>query len=385
MKARDNPRKINLQMEGSNLQIKKLVVPVAVLVLVMLFIIIVLYGNKKKINEANKPVDRTYIPVPVSVARASVSPLEVNIQYPGLLQPSDEAMLYAQASGLISFLDIALGRKVNKGEVVGKLDTRILEINLKNAQVDLASAAINKEKMLADYNRSKDLYENKAGLEVNMLSAKNNYENALNNFDNAQIQINLIRQQIANASIIAPLSGNISAHKVKQGEFVNPGNPIATISNIDKIKATVYVDQQMSYRLKTGQTATVTSPVFNEHYFTGKIIFISPVADVNHNYRIDLLISGNENMVLRGGTDVLVSFNSLFQKGTLQIPQPALVNSKEPYVFVAENGRARIRVVKTGIVQNDKVEVLSGIKEGEMVIINGQINLREGSNISIIK
>ncbi len=48
MKARDNPRKINLQMEGSNLQIKKLVVPVAVLVLVMLFIIIVLYGNKKE-------------------------------------------------------------------------------------------------------------------------------------------------------------------------------------------------------------------------------------------------------------------------------------------------------------------------------------------------
>ncbi len=60
------------------------------------------------------------------------------------------------------------------------------------------------------------------GLEVNMLSAKNNYENALNNFDNAQIQINLIRQQIANASIIAPLSGNISAHKVKQGEFQIP-------------------------------------------------------------------------------------------------------------------------------------------------------------------
>lgn len=373
-------------MKNSNPRKKKLIVTAIVLTLVILPIIILLASNKKKINESSKPVDRTNVPVAVSVVTANLLPLEVKEQYPASIEPSDQVMVYAQTSGMIVMLDLDLGKQISKGQVIGRLDTRILELNLKNAQIDRNSAAINKTKKYDDYKRAKDLYQNNAGLEVNMLTAKNDYDNAVNKLENTSLQIQLIQQQIRNSNIISPLSGTISAHMIKQGEFVNPGIPIATVSNTSKVKATVFVDQQMSYKLKTGESAIISSPLFGEQTFNGKINFISTVSDANHNYQVDLLIAGKKDFKLKGGTDVQVNFNTISKKEALQIPKSSLINdSKEPYVFIVNNGKAKTKIIKTGTIQNDLVEVLSGLDQGDSVITSGQINLREGSTINIIK
>lgn len=365
---------------------KKLILPLVIVMLVMVAVAYTLFGNKKKIDEANKPVDRTQVPVSVTVAKAQMATLKINTAYPALTQPFDQANVSSQTSGMVSFLNINLGEKVAKGQVMGKLDTRILEVNLKSAMISLKSAEVNRAKLLDDYNRAKDLYENKAGLEVNMLSAKSNYDNGVNSLDDANVQISLIKQQIANATIYSPLSGIVSSKNVKQGEFVNPGTAIATITNINSLKTTVFVDQQIAYQLHIGQTATIASPVFYEKQFEGKIIYISPVADANHNYQIDMLVVNNQGINLKAGTDVQVSFNTITEKSALQIAKSALItDSQQPFVYVVENGKAKGKTVKTGLVQNDKVEVLSGLNAGETVITNGQINLREGSAISIIK
>lgn len=365
---------------------KKLILPIVIVVAVLAAIAFILMGNKKQIDQANKPVDRTQVPVSVTAAQAQVATLNVNTKYPALTQPVDQANVSSQASGMVSSLNINLGQKVLEGQAIGKLDTRILEVNLKSAMISQKSAAANQAKLLDDYNRAKDLYENKAGLQINMLTAKNNYDNALNSSDNADVQINLIKQQIANATIYSPLSGIVSSKNVKQGEFVSPGTPIATITNVSSLKTTVFVDQQIGYQLHIGQTAMIESPVFNEKQFEGRIIYISPVADANHNYQIDLLVVNNKGINLKAGTDVQVSFNTITEKNALQIKKSALItDSQQPFVYVVENGKVKGRILKTGLVQNDNVEVLSGLNAGEIVVTSGQINLREGSIISIIK
>lgn len=365
---------------------KKWIIPAVILAILVLLMIAVLVSNKRKIDKANTRVDRTQIPVSVNIAEVATGTLNRSVSYPAFIQPSEEAMVYAQASGMISSLPIELGKQVKKGEVIGKMDTRILELNLKNATVNLRSATVNKEKMHQDYLRAKDLFDNQAGLEVNMLTAKNSYDNASNTYDNAVIQVDLIRQQIDNANIVAPIGGIISMHKVKQGEFINPGTPIATISNISTVKTTVYLDQQMSYHITKGMLAEVTTPLFGERTFSGKVIYTSPVADANHNYQVDLQIVNAAGGLLKGGTDVQVTFNMLTLKQTMLIPASAVMtDAKVPYVFVADEGKAKARNIKTGMIQNDRVEILDGLKPGERVIINGQINLKEGSNINIIQ
>ena len=351
---------------------KKFIIPSVISLVIILAIVFKLFSNKRKIDEAKEPVDRTEIPVSVKVTKAEKKALDINVHYPATTKPYEDAKVYSQSSGIIDKLNIELGNTVSEGQTLGKLDTRLLEINLKDAEIAL-------EKASDDYERAKDLYENEAGVKVDMLNAKTSYDKALN-------QVKLIGQQIENAQIIAPIKGIISSHSVKEGEFINPGTPIASINNVFLLKATVYVFQETVYQLELGQKAIITTPVFDQEQFTGEIIFISPVADANHNYQVDLLVHQKDNIHLKGGTDVQVSFNTMMRKDVLQIPKSALmVDADEPYVFVIDNETAVSKTVKTGVTRKDQVEVISGISVGDVVVTNGQINLRDGSKVSIIK
>jgi membrane fusion protein, multidrug efflux system len=358
-----------------------------------------LFKNKKEIDQNNTPLDRSNAAVAVSVASVTFGSLDENALFPATLKAFDEANISAQTSGIVSSLRLELGQQVSKGQTVGKIDTRLQEINLKTAEINLKtvetnkkSAEINLNKLAADYERAKELYENKAGLEVNMINAKNAYdnakstlENAKNSYDNAAVQIELIKQQIANANIIAPLGGTISAKNIKQGEFTNPGVVIASITNIGNLKASVFVEQSKVYQLKLGQVGVLTSSFFPNKNFTGKIIFISPKADANHNYQVDLLLTNTEGVSLKAGTDMFASFNIAKKASVLQIPKIALVlDHAEPFVYVLEQGKAVGKTIKTGAILYDKVEVLSGLKAGEKVVTNGQINIKEGSNIAVL-
>ena len=351
---------------------KKNIIPIVIIGFVIIGITITLYKNKKVIDKSNETVDRTKVPVAVSIIKAKKNDLEINFQYPAQLKAFAEANVTAQISGIISSLNIELGDQVNKGQIIGKLDTQVLQINLKTAE-------INRIKMQEDYNRAKDLYQNKAGLEVNMVNAKNSYDNAIN-------QVMLTKQQIANANIIAPLNGTISSKNVKFGEFINPGTAIATITNIDKLKTTAFVDQNTIYKLKLGQQGIITSPLFNQKELICKIIFINPKSDANHNYQVDLLVQDNQGIALKAGTDVNLKFTTGTLKKVLQIPKIAIIQDRqEPFVYVVKNNIAKERIIKIGASQNNYVEVTDGLSEGEIVITNGQINLREGSIVNIVK
>lgn len=351
---------------------KKNLLPIAIVVFIIFGIAFKLYNNKKIIDKSNEIIDRTKIPVAVSIFKVKKSDLVINYQYPAQLKSFAEANLTSQISGVISDLNLELGQQVKKGQVIGKLNTQVLQINLKTAE-------INCTKMYDDYNRSKDLYQNKAGLEVNMIDAKNNYDNALN-------QVKLLKQQISDANIIAPLSGTITSKNVKFGEFINPGTPIATITNTSSMKATAYVDQNTIYKLKLGQQAIITSSAFNQIELIGEIIFINSKSDANHNYQVDLLLQSNKNISLKSGTDVNIMFKAASINKTLQIPKIAIIEDKqEPFVYVIENNIAKERTIKIGINQNNFVEVISGLQDGETIITNGQINLKEGSIVNIVK
>lgn len=386
--------------ENNKTSRKKLIFPIGIMAVLLFGMAFTLYSNKQKINESKKPVDRTQVPVSVNVTTVTLGVLSQNQSFPALLKPFEEANLTSQSSGIIKGLKINLGDKVTKGQVLGQIDAELLKINLKSALVNLKTAEVNKrsaeintKKLLTDYERAQDLFVNKAGLETNMLNAKNSYENSINTLDNAkntfeaaQVQIDLIKQQIANMQIVAPISGTISNKKLNAGEFTNPGVLIATITNINTMKATAYVNQSVAYKLKLGQTAKISSAVFPEMALIGKVIFISPNSDINHNYQIDFLITQNQGSALKAGTDVAISFKANADRDALLIPKSALVVDRaEPFVYVNQNGKAKGKAIQIGTISNDQVEVLSGISAGESVIINGQINLKEGSIINIVK
>ena len=322
--------------------------------------------NKKKI-EANKVVvDRSIIPVAVSTIKVDFQPFDGKVSLPANLELSNEATIAIGVQGKIEKLSVEVGSRVSKGQVIGQLDSKLKIINLKANELTL-------NKLEKEYQRNNDLFKGNAGTELSVINSKYDVENT-------RIQIEQVKQQIADGNIIAPISGVVTSRKLMAGEYVSPGTVIATIVDDVHLKAVVFVNEKDVYQLKLGQAATISSDVFPNKSFVGTVKFISPKGDENHNYRVELQLNTNQ---LRAGTYVMVGFDLGRKASVLQIPKLALVEgTKNPYVYVVENNVATIQKITVGREIGENIEVISGLQAGQEVVTSGQINLTSGSKIS---
>jgi membrane fusion protein (multidrug efflux system) len=330
-----------------------------------------LVRNKQTINEQNKPVDRSAFRIPVTVADAVEEQVEGTFVLPAVLKPVSEVKIALNASGKLKALDVELGSRVARGQVIGSLDNSLKQINLEAAQLLV-------DKSRQDYERIRDLYEGKAATEVDLNNSKYNYENA-------KSQAAQIRQQITDASLITPVSGVVTAKKAEVGEFVNMGTPVVTVVDVSTLKAVVMVSERDVYRLKESMPVVITSDIFPGREFAGKVRFISPNGDDSHNYEVEVNVENDQRLALKAGTFIRVRFDIKGESKTLQIPKLALAEGmKNPYVYLARGDRPEMKQVVLGRDLGSRVEVLEGLKAGDPVITSGQINLTENSLIEVI-
>ncbi|PLK42809.1 efflux RND transporter periplasmic adaptor subunit [Emticicia sp. TH156] len=348
---------------------KTRIITIAIIVGIIGAISFKLVANKKKIDESKKVVDRSQVPVYVATTTVALLPVSGNLTLPAVLEPKEKATISTGTQGKIETLNIELGSRVNKGQIIGTIDSKVKQINLQSTEL-----TINKAK--TDYERNKDLLAGNAINETAVNDARFNYENN-------QLQAAQLKQQIADARIISPISGIVTDKKLTAGEYVNMGTVIASLVDVSQLKTVVYVNEKDVYELKLGQPATVTTDVYPTKTFNGKIIYISPQGDDNHNYKVDVLLA-NGNAALKAGTYVKVEFNLNKSANALQIPKKALGDGmKNPYVFVVEGKKAVLRKIVLGREIGENVEVLSGLNEGETIITEGIINIVDGSNVLI--
>lgn len=322
--------------------------------------------NKKKI-EANKVVvDRSIIPVAVATTKAEFQDFDGKVILPANLELTNEATLAIGVQGKIEKLAIEVGSRVSKGQVIGQLDSKLKMINLKANELTLA-------KLEKEYQRNNDLFKGNAGTELSVINSKYDVENT-------RIQIEQVKQQIADGNIVAPISGIVTSRKLMAGEYVSPGTVIATIVDDLHLKAVVFVNEKDVYQLKLGQNAKISSDVFPDKNFVGTVKFISPKGDENHNYRVELQLNTNQ---LRAGTYVMVNFDLGRKASVLRIPKLALVEgTKNPYVYIVEGNVAKIQKITVGREIGENIEVVAGLQAGQEVVTSGQINLTNGSKIS---
>jgi RND family efflux transporter MFP subunit len=335
------------------------------------FVVIKLTSNKKKINEKNKVVDRSSIAVPVNTFKVAMQPVNGNFSLPAVIEPETEADITLNSAGKIKNLNFKLGSVVRKGQVLGSIDNSLKEINLRSTELLLAKAK-------KDFERIESLYQGNASTEIDYLNAKYNYENT-------QTQVDLIKQQIADGTLIAPISGIVTKKNLEPGEFVNMGMSVATIVDVNSLKVKVMVGESNIYQVTPNMTVDITCDIYPDKIFRGTVRYVSPRGDESHNYEVEIAIKNEKGTQLKGGTFVKVNFDIENKGEVLQIPKLALVEGvKNPYVYVAKNNKAEQRKITVGRELGESIEVLGGLEAGEEVITSGQINLSNGSVIEII-
>ncbi|MDE1193033.1 MAG: efflux RND transporter periplasmic adaptor subunit [Arachidicoccus sp.] len=341
---------------------------VLVVVLLLGAIVFRLASNKKNIDKKNAVQPVTNIEIPVNTYMVSKSDYNDSLIKIGSLIPFKEADINAVAGGQLISVHFNLGTMVSEGETVADIDNKQLHLNLQQA-------LLNKNKAEKDVKRSDTLYAGNATTLQDVQNTKLNYDNTVN-------QIQIINKQIEDSHIKAPISGQIVSKFKEAGEYVAIGAALGHIVDLSRLKADVSVNEADVYSLKNGQEVKVSTDIYPNTYFTGHISFISNKGDAAHNYQVEITLQNSAAHPLKAGTFAYVNFERKSSDKAILIPRSSLLEGMQsPKVYIVENGKSVLKNIVTGKEAGDMIEVRDGLKEGDKVITNGQINLKEGTTV----
>jgi RND family efflux transporter MFP subunit len=359
----------------SNLnKIKKMKTKTLIISIVVLSLIGLTSGkliiNKKEVD-SKKAVTTKHDNIAVSVAVVEMRETNSELSLVGTAMPEKEVTVAAEAGGKIVQVNFKLGDYVTAGSVLAKVDDTYKRLAFETAQ-------LNYDKYNEDYERYQALRKGDAVTEMQLRDMRMAYESA-------KIQLENAKKQLDDTKIVAPFSGVITSQNVELGAYVNPGTSIAGIADVAKLKVSLSVSESNVYQLQRGQTVNVKTDIYPDMIYTGTIANISPKGSAVHTYPIEIMIANNSQKPLKAGTYVNVQINLGKEGKSLMIPRDAIVSSvKDPSVYVVNDGVAQLTKITTGQDYNSYLEVTSGLNAGNQIVTNGQINLSDGVNVSVI-
>ncbi|HLF51680.1 efflux RND transporter periplasmic adaptor subunit [Flavobacterium sp.] len=345
-----------------------------VLILGFLGVIAYILMNNKKENEAKTAiVAEKNASISVKVDTVKTEEISLDFSANGNFAPFQELSFSAEKPGRVVRVLVDEGDKVRIGQTLAIIRSEQISADLQTAQASYQNA-------LTDYSRFENAFKTGGVTKQQLDQAKLNLVTSKSRLQQARISI-------GDTNIKASINGIVNKRFIEPGSVLNAGSPLFDIVNVTKLKLKVNVNESQVASLKLGNTINVKASVYPNVTFSGKISFIAPKADTSLNFPVEIEISNNVANDLKAGMYGTAEFASNQQKQSLMIaPRNAFVGSvSSNQVFVVENGVAKLKTVTAGRILGDKVEILNGLSDGEVVIITGQINLQDGSKVDIIK
>jgi len=350
------------------------IVTIAILAGVFVLIGTVLANNKKKNAAATAVVAETSNgDVAVRVSTVQKEAIELDFNANGNFAPAQQLNFSAENSGRVTRVLVDEGSHVRKGQTLAIIKADVLNIDLESAQAALQNAQ-----------RDKERYENAfktGGVTQQQL------DQAKLALENAEARVAQARVRVSDANIKSSINGIVNKRYIEPGAVVAPGTQLFELVDVSKLKLNITVNESQVANLKVGDKVTVKASVFPDKTFAGNISFIAPKADASLSFPVEIEVAGNPGNILRAGMYGTAIFESKNNTPVIIVPRTAFVGSvSSNQLFVVDSAStARIRNVIAGRVIGDKVEILQGLKEGETVIISGQINLSEGTKVAPLK
>lgn len=353
---------------------KRIITTIVILVLVIGGIAYVLTGNKKKNQEKTDFIAQGNGAIAVNVAEVTKTVPELDFNTNGTFAPNQELMFAAENSGRVSKIFVEEGSRVSVGTVLARIDAEILNTDRETADANYQNAA----RDLARYESS---FKTGGVTQQQLDQAKLNAENA-------KLRLQQQQRRLNDANIKSSISGVVNKKLIEVGAFVAPGTQLFELVDISKLKLKVNVNENQVANIKVGDKVSIQSSVFPDEKFSGKISFISAKADGSLNFPIEIEVTNSSKNSLKAGMYGTAVFSFPTQASTILIPRTSFVgsvNSNQIYVYDKVNNVAKLRDVVSGRILGETVEILKGLNEGETVITSGQINLVDGTPVSIIK
>lgn len=267
------------------------------------------------------------------------------------------------------------GERVRKGQVIAALDPTDFDLDLRAAR----AAA---DRARDDHERYRKLYDRQS------LSASD-YTKVETGLREAEARQGLAAERLADTRLVAPISGIVARRDLEPGEMVSPGRPVFTIVAIDPIEIRAGIPEIEIGRVHVGQTAIVSVPALGDRTFEGRVSVAGVSADPSaRTYSVEILAPNPGGVLLPGMiAEVLIEGDE--RVSSLMVPGQAIVRDEDevPRVFVyyPEEERVFGRRVEPGGVYRQEVEVRDGLRAGELIVVAGQNELRDGMQVRLLE
>lgn len=309
-------------------------------------------------------------PVLVTLGAVETRAFADVIEAVGTAKANESIDITAKSADTIGKLNFTDGQRVEKGFVIAEMTSREQAADLGAARASLAEA----EKA---YTRVSDLARKGFATRAQL-------DGALATRDAAAARVRSLDSRVSDRLMRAPFSGVLGLRRVSMGSLVRPGDVITTLDDISLIKLDFTVPEAFLGALRQGMTVRVTVAAYPRRMFEGKVVGIDTRVDpVSRAVAMRAEIPNGE-MLLRPGMLMTVSLLKN-QRIVLAVPEQSLVPvENKQYVFVVLTDQtAERREVTIGARQPGYVEILSGLKRGEKVVVEGTLRLRPGAEVRV--
>ena len=379
--------------------------------------------------------------IKVRTARVTEQKMEQTVLASGRVVAVDKSVIYSQVTGTVKKIQVKPGQEIQHGQLLMELDIpdgpqRLAQARatLARAEADLAKARasgksldlIDAEAAYAEaeagyrlaeerLKRNQVLYREGAISLETLQEIESQYTAAENRFrkaaavleaarasasaalqgleaavESARASLALLETQMGQAGLKAERSGRVLSLGVREGDMIMPNTILITVGSIDHLEIVAEINEADALYVKTGQSAVITSNAIPDERFIGQITGVglettNQVRKEAETSALPVTISLPPGTPLRPGYNVDLEITTRVEEKALVIPYEALIEiDDEPCVYVVRDNVAHLQKVETGMYDNFNIQVKSGLKKGDTVVLESPQDLKEGSRVKIL-
>jgi len=395
---------------------------------VLVFFVFIKKGIEAEGTEASQDAPESEAketPIPVKVAKAYRGELIITLKSPGEAVTNRMVIIKSEVEGVIKKIDVEEGKHVKEGDLLIELDDRRYRLELERSQADRLSrlSELLMEKQFAGteedvgesgmekIQRAKQEYESARELFQKGMISEKEYEDiyrkyelaliesgekkeevrsAMKGLTQAEIAVKKAQMDLERTKIRAPFSGIITDIQVSPQEHISAGRDLFFLVNISRIQVHAKVLESEIGKMKVDREVDLRFSAYPGRVFKGKVKAISPVINPEDKTCKVIVDVDNPKEEIKPGMHADVEIAAEIHKDKLLVPQDAvLVRGGRKLAFVVEGDLAKWRYIQVGLENDEFAEVLpsdregEGVKEGEIVIVDGHFTLAHDARIRI--
>jgi RND family efflux transporter MFP subunit len=352
-----------------------------------LILILSFFGCKPQ--EQAEPQGEDFGAARVTVFEVSKQRISEKLVFTGIIAAWQSINVTPEIGGRIAKIYVEEGERVRKGQLLAELDTRAARLQMAQAEAAVAVAQANYNDAEKNMERMERLIKENAVSEQQYEKIKLTFESAEAQLNQAKAALNLSMYNLDVSIMEAPFSGVVASKNAEVGDVINPmmggfspNSGVVTLMDFSRVKIEVDVSHQDVVRIQKGQSASMAVSAFPGRSFPGRVSVVNLTADpTTKKFHVEVA-ADNPDLLLRPNTfgEILIEVSS--HEDALVVPQNAILENS--YVFVVnEDNTVRQQDVSIGLENTDRVEILSGIRSGDRVVVEGSYGLDDGAKIEI--